>query len=186
MLKITILVRRATEASASRLNMRKRAPGNNEDAERRTRGWIGVDLDGTLAKSVAAQTGEEIGPPIHPMVELVKEWLAHGEDVRIFTARVNPNQGAFDAIRARRHIEAWCEQHLGQILPITCEKDWDMALLFDDRARQVEHDTGRVVGCPLRTDLKAHRNTNTRSRRRIEESPSAFNTGCKRRGSRRK
>jgi hypothetical protein len=26
------------------------------------RGWIGVDLDGTLAKSVAAQTGEEIAP----------------------------------------------------------------------------------------------------------------------------
>lgn len=187
MLKITILVRQVTDASASRLNIRKRAPGNNEDAERRTRGWIGVDLDGTLAKSVGAQTDEEIGPPIHPMVELVKEWLAHGEDVRIFTARVNPNQGEFDAIRARRHIELWCEHHLGQILPITYEKDWDMALLFDDRARQVEHDTGRVVGCPLRTDLKAHRNTITRSRRRIEESPSGFNAGCKRwRGSRRK
>ena len=36
------------------------------------RGWIGVDLEGTLAKSVAAQTGEEIGDPIHPMVQLVK------------------------------------------------------------------------------------------------------------------
>jgi hypothetical protein len=46
-------------------------------------GWIGVDLDGTLAKSVKAQTGEEIGVPIHPMVPLVKVWLARGEDVRL-------------------------------------------------------------------------------------------------------
>jgi hypothetical protein len=30
------------------------------------RGWIGVDLDGTLAKSTGAQT-YEIGVPIHPM-----------------------------------------------------------------------------------------------------------------------
>ena len=36
------------------------------------RGWIGVDLDGTLAKSVKAQTGEEIGAPIGPMVQLVR------------------------------------------------------------------------------------------------------------------
>ena len=122
------------------------------------RGWIGVDLDGTLAKSVVAQTGEEIGPPIHSMVQLVKEWLAHGEDVRIFTARVNPNRVAFGAIRARRHIEAWCEHHLGEILPITYEKDWDMALLFDDRARQVKHDTGRVVGGPLRAITRSIEN----------------------------
>ena len=108
------------------------------------RGWIGVDLDGTLAKSVAAETGEEIGAPIHPMVKLVKHWLALGEDVRIFTARVNPNHQQGDLVRVRRAIEAWCERHLGQILPVTHEKDWDMVLLLDDRARQVEHDTGRV------------------------------------------
>ena len=135
---------------------------NTEDTARRPRGWIGIDLDGTLAKSVAAQTGEEIGPPIYPMVLLVKEWIAHGENVRIFTARVNPNQGAFDAIRARGAIEVWCEHHLGQILPVTYEKDWDMALLFDDRACQVEHDTGRVLGGPLCQDLKAYRNAITR------------------------
>ena len=132
-------------------------------------GWIGVDLDGTLAKSVAAQSGEEIGPPIHSMVQLVKQWLEHGEDVRIFTARVNPNQGAFDAIGARRHIEAWCQHHVGQILPVTHEKDWGMVLLFDDRAREVEHDTGRVVGLHLRKESTAHRSAITRSHRRIED-----------------
>jgi hypothetical protein len=126
------------------------APGNNghdsfpKNREKTTVGWIGVDLDGTLAKSVKAQTGEEIGVPIHPMVQLLKRWLANGEDVRIFTARVNPHRGQATAMRARRAIEAWCKRHVGQVLPITYEKDWDMTLLFDDRARQVERDTGRV------------------------------------------
>jgi hypothetical protein len=131
------------------------------------RGWIGVDLDGTLAKSGTAQIGEKIGAPIHPMVQLVKRWLVRGEDIRIFTARVNPNQG--DAIRARRAIEAWCERYLGQILPVTYEKDWDMVLLFDDRARQVEHDTGQVVCGHPREDLNAYRyaiNGDRRQRKR--------------------
>jgi hypothetical protein len=110
------------------------------------RGWIGVDLDGSLAKSVEAATGEEIGVPIHPMVKRVTVWLAHGEDVRIFTARVNPNRGQVNVMRARRAIEVWCKRHLGRVLPITYEKDWDMTLLFDDKARQVERDTGRIVG----------------------------------------
>src|SRR5262245_18923573 len=120
------------------------------------RGWIGVDLDGTLAKSVAAQSGEKIGAPIHPMVQLVKYWLAHGEDVRIFTARINPKHQQGDAVSARRAIEGWCERHLGQVLPVTYEKDWDMVLLLDDRARQVERDTGRVFCGQPREDLKAY------------------------------
>jgi hypothetical protein len=127
------------------------------------RGWIGVDLDGTLAKSGTAQIGEKIGAPIHPMVQLVKRWLVRGEDIRIFTARVNPNQG--DAIRARRAIEAWCERYLGQILPVTYEKDWDMALLLDDRARQVERDAGRVICGHPRADLKVYRYAINRDRR---------------------
>ena len=116
-----------------------------KDAQARMPGWIGVDLDGTLAKSLKAQANEEIGPPVHRMVQRVRVWLAHGQDVRIFTARINPNRGQVKAMRARRAIETWCKRHLGQVLPITHEKDWDMALLFDDRARQVEHDTGRVL-----------------------------------------
>ena len=119
-------------------------------------GWIGVDLDGTLAKSVKAQTGEEIGSPIPAMVQLVKLWLARGEDVRIFTARVNPKHHQGDIVHARRAIEAWCKRHLGQILPVTYEKDWNMVMLLDDRARQVERDTGRVFCRHPREDLKAY------------------------------
>ena len=132
--------------------MRTRAPGSDgpdsfpEDTERRTLGWIGVDLDGTLAKSVKSQAAEDIGVPIYRMVKQVKKWLAQGQDVRIFTARVNPYHRRIEAFRARRAIEAWSKRHLGQVLRITHEKDWDMVLLFDDRARQVERDRGRVVG----------------------------------------
>ena len=84
-----------------------------------------------------------------------------GEDIRIFTARVNPKHGCADVVRERRAVEAWCELHLGQILPVTPEKDWDM-LLFDDRARQVEHNTGRVVGDQSPEDLDAHRSAISR------------------------
>jgi len=76
--------------------------------------------------------------------KLTRTPLAHGKDVRIFTARVNPNHRGIDVIRARRAIEAWCERHFGQVLPVSYEKDRDMMLLSDDRARQVEHNTGRV------------------------------------------
>jgi hypothetical protein len=131
------------------------------------RGWIGVDLDGTLAKSVKVKTGTEIGAPIRAMVQLVKWWLAHGEDVRIFTARVNPNHHEGDIVHLRRAIEAWCQRHLGQTLPVTYEKDWDMVLLLDDRARQVEHDTGRVICAHPRADLKLYRYAISRKRRQM-------------------
>ena len=66
-------------------------------------------MDGTLGKSVEMQAGEQIGIPIHPMVQVVKRMLDRGEDVRIFTARVNSNRARINAIRARRAIEAWCK-----------------------------------------------------------------------------
>src|SRR5690349_18780615 len=50
-------------------------------------GWIGVDLDGTLAEYHGWKGVEHIGPPIPEMVARVKQWLAEGRDVRIFTAR---------------------------------------------------------------------------------------------------
>lgn len=38
-------------------------------------GWIGVDLDGTLAEYLGWQGMGHIGEPIAPMVERVKAWL---------------------------------------------------------------------------------------------------------------
>src|SRR5260370_17097597 len=104
--------------------MRTRAPGNNgpdsfaENTERTTLGWIGVDLDGTLAKSVKAGTGEEIGVPIHPMVQRVKVWLAHGADVPLFSAPVNPNPGQVKAMLSRPAILALFTPHPPPVLPI--------------------------------------------------------------------
>jgi len=104
---------------------------------------------------VKSQAVEDIGVPIYRMVKQVKKWLAQGQDVRIFTARVNPHRRRIEAFRARRAIEAWSKRHLGQVLRITHEKDWDMVLLFDDRARQVERDTGKVVAV-IRKNQRLH------------------------------
>ena len=107
------------------------------------RGWIGVDLDGTLAHYDKWVGPEHIGKPIAPMVELVKHWLATGKRVKIFTARVAEPEEARLALPA---IEAWCEAHIGQVLEVTRSKDFQMVELYDDRCVQVEHNTGRIIG----------------------------------------
>lgn len=55
-------------------------------------GWIGIDLDGTLAEYDGWKGVEHIGKPIPSMVKRVKEWISEGKDVRIFTARVCMSQ----------------------------------------------------------------------------------------------
>lgn len=107
------------------------------------RGWIGVDLDGTLAHYDHWRGVEHIGEPIHAMVDRVKCLLADGLEVRIFTARVAGTPAERKA--ALRPIQAWCLEHIGVKLLVTATKDRDMELLFDDRCRQVETNTGRIV-----------------------------------------
>lgn len=104
--------------------------------------WIGVDLDGTLAHCDGWRGDDtHIGEPVPAMIDRVKVWLADGRDVRIFTAR------AFaPTIESQNAIESWCKKHIGQILDITCEKDPGMIALYDDRAVQVERNTGTLVG----------------------------------------
>jgi hypothetical protein len=106
------------------------------------RGWIAVDLDGTLAYYDGWRGPEHIGEPIMPMVERVKAWLAEGIEVRIFTARVSDEAGT----RAGFAIADWCEKHIGQVLPVTNVKDYGMVELWDDRAITVEQNTGRMIG----------------------------------------
>lgn len=116
-------------------------------------GWIGVDLDGTLAHYDTWSGIEHIGEPVPAMVERVKKWLAEGREVRIFTARVSslsyPERDGptpYDSGMARRFIEEWCVKHIGQKLKVTNVKDYQMEVLYDDRARQVELNTGHVHG----------------------------------------
>ncbi len=39
-------------------------------------------------------------------------------------------------------IQAWCLEHVGEVLPVTPAKDYDMVELWDDRAVQVIPNTG--------------------------------------------
>ena len=110
-------------------------------------GWIGVDLDGTLAHYDGWRGEAHIGAPIPAMVERVRRWLAQGREVRIFTARVSHPDQVDAAVEA---IEAWCLEHIGVVLPITNAKDYEMIELWDDRAVQVVMNTGEPVGASPR------------------------------------
>jgi hypothetical protein len=103
------------------------------------KGWIGVDFDGTLATFV--DRGAVLGPPIPPMVYRVQLWLRNGYDVRIFTSRVShKDQEKRKAVVEA--LEAWCKKHIGKVLPITNEKDFNMIELWDDKAITVIRNTG--------------------------------------------
>ncbi len=110
----------------------------------KSKGWIGVDLDGTLAHYDGWKGTHHIGAPIKPMVRRVKRWIAAGREVRIFTARVDERYN--NVAIARQVIMCWGVSVLGHILPVTNVKDADMLELYDDRAVQVEKNTGRLIG----------------------------------------
>lgn len=111
-----------------------------------TKGWIAVDLDGTLAEYHGWKGERHIGPPIPTMLARVKRWLADGLDVRIFTARISADGGdGRDVAEVRGYIERWCAEHIGWVLPITNVKDQGMVTLYDDRCIRVERNTGRLI-----------------------------------------
>jgi len=106
-------------------------------------GWIGVDLDRTLAEYHHGMDPYTIGDPLPEMVNRVKSWIAEGKDVRVFTARVAPAEDGRDFERVVAAIEVWCYINIGHVLPITCTKDHGMVELWDDRVVTVEANTGR-------------------------------------------
>lgn len=115
-------------------------------------GWIGVDLDGTVAEDLDQPFEAPIGPPIPAMLERVKAWRAQGIEVRIVTARMHfdptwiENETYRRCLDQKKKIDEWCLAHLGEALPLTCRKDRNMAELWDDRAVQVVRNTGERVG----------------------------------------
>lgn len=113
--------------------------------EKRERGWIGVDLDGTLARYDGWRGAVSIGAPLWPMVARVKRWLAQGREVRIFTARVGADHPPAEVAQAKAAIVRWCRMNLGRELPVTAAKDSHLVEIWDDRAVAVEHNTGRVL-----------------------------------------
>ncbi len=100
-------------------------------------GWIGVDLDGTLAHYGDWKGYDHIGHPIPKMLDRVKAWLKEGKKVKIFTARASHGQ---DGIKP---VKAWLKKVGLPDLEVTNEKDFGMTELWDDRAVQVIHNTGR-------------------------------------------
>jgi hypothetical protein len=100
--------------------------------------WIGVDLDGTLARDLGNRRGDEIGSPIEPMLARVKKWVAEGRTVKIFTARASsPRQvGA---------IKEWLVSCGLPELEVTNVKDQRMIELWDDRCVQVTTNLGEPV-----------------------------------------
>ena len=105
------------------------------------KGWIGVDLDGTLAQYDGWKGETRIGPPVPRMLARVKAWLAEGKTVKILTARVGRTQP--DELAAVTNaIQAWCQEHIGTVLEVTATKDYSMIELWDDRCVQVIPNTG--------------------------------------------
>jgi hypothetical protein len=112
-------------------------------------GWVGVDLDGTLAH-YEGWNGGVIGMPVPAMAARVRQWLAEGREVRIVTARVAaiflPNateEAREEARQQRERITAWCFNHFDAMMPVTAVKDFAMVELWDDRCIQVVPNTGQ-------------------------------------------
>ena len=102
-------------------------------------GWVGVDLDGTLAHYTGWKGMEHIGEPIPAMMDRVRKWVDEGVTVKIFTARACvPEQIPF--------VHAWLEKQGLPPLEVTNVKDFAMIELWDDRCIRVEPNTGRVMG----------------------------------------
>ena len=118
-------------------------------------GWIGVDLDGTLAHYESFGDGG-IGAPIKPMVRRIKHYLKQGKDVRILTARVATFDDA-ELLKQTARIDRFCTEQFGQVLRITASKDYHMYMLLDDRAMQVIPNKGILVREELRRAVRSLR-----------------------------
>lgn len=106
-------------------------------------GWIGVDLDGTLA--LHSGWSDSIGEPIGPMVSRVKRWLREGKEVRVFTARGSVDgEGEAGRYQQLCRIYDWINSNVGEDLEVTHEKDPKMIRLYDDRVVEVNKNEGTL------------------------------------------
>lgn len=105
---------------------------------------IAVDLDGTLAFYDGWKGPEHIGDPIPLMMERVKTWVENGDIVVIFTARLSLSDGE-SANYVRHHIGLWLQKYGLGNLEITNIKSMSFDAMYDDRAIQVEKNTGVLL-----------------------------------------
>lgn len=100
----------------------------------RGKGWIGVDLDGTLAHYTSWQGIHHIGEPIQPMLKRVQDALSQGVHIKIFTARACQAQSERET--AIRCVQDWAECHIGKRLEVTAEKT-SLALKYGMTGQEV-------------------------------------------------
>lgn len=116
--------------------------GTQPDEGPGTRSWIGVDLDGTLARYSGWRGLEHVGKPVPVMLARVKHWLEEGYTVKIFTAR------AAEGEKGIAPVKKWLAENGLPDLEVTNQKDFAMIELWDDRAVQVVANTGRPFLSP--------------------------------------
>ena len=108
--------------------------------------WIGFDLDGTIA-FYSEYSDHKIGPPIASMIEELKSWVSNGYTVKIMTARASDQANI-------PIIKEWLKENGLPDLEITNIKDPGMLILYDDRAVQVQKNTGRLIGNPSLINMR--------------------------------
>lgn len=107
-------------------------------------GWVGVDLDGTLARYYDWESGVKfIGDPVPEIEKIVRGLVANGVRIKIFTARVGKGN---DIEVQTKLIHAWLREWDFPIFEITCAKDYEMITCIDDRCIAVETNTGLIKG----------------------------------------
>lgn len=108
------------------------------------RRYFAIDLDGTLAFYDRYRGREHIGEPISAMVQRVKDWLANGDVVIIFTSRVSdPTRADHEAVLAAIH--RWTEEHIGERLYVSATKERWYSRIYDDQAVAVRTNTGELL-----------------------------------------
>ncbi len=110
--------------------------------------WIGVELDGTLAR-FNEQAGQGIGEPIPAMMLRVKGWLNEGKTVKIVSHRATASGSNYQ-------LTSWLrDQGLGMLEVVPLEKD--MQSFWSARAARVELNDGKLChGCKHTPENQFH------------------------------
>lgn len=103
--------------------------------------WIGVDLDGTLAKFKNWKGLKHVGKAVPSMVARIKRWRAAGYTVKIITARASLPESV-------PPVTKWLRKFGLEDMEVTNRIDMDMVELWDDRAVNIRVNSGQPVRSP--------------------------------------
>lgn len=107
------------------------------------KGWIAVDADKTLFEYDSGKFRVDVfGRPIPLMVARVRMHLENDEEVRLFTARVADPEWESKGKPAWEQLSQYL---FGTVLKATNVKDYELYLIYDDKAVQVVPNTGELA-----------------------------------------